>query len=141
MARLVLLAFGPAVVSAGWSSLAFAEAEDPRMVEIVGLIQMGRPADAVDRADAMITGFAKDQSDPDTTYFCNRSPLGNDRGGIGNMIAAMQQGKQVDLAPEAWCEALFAKAYALTELGRHEEAAVAIDQAVAMDPSNPHFLN
>lgn len=141
LTRLALLAGVPFLNVIGGSAPAWAEAEDPRVVEIVGLIRMDRPADAIDRADRLIAGFAKDQSEPGTFYFCNRSPLGNDRGGIANLIAAMQQGKKVDLAPEAWCEALFAKAYALMRLERHEEAEEAIEDAVAMDPTNPHFLN
>lgn len=113
-----------------------AEAQDPRMVEIVELIRSGKPAEAVGRADAMIAGFAEAQHEPGVAYYCNR-----DRGGVANLIGAAQKGAKVDLAPEAWCEALFAKAFALTDLRRYPEAAAAMAQAVAMDPSNPHFRN
>lgn len=113
-----------------------AEAEDPRMAEIVGLIREGRAAEAVSRADALIAAFAAVQHEPGTSYFCNR-----DRGGIANMMAAARGGAKVDLAPEAWCEALFARGFALTDLKRFAEAGEALQQAVAMDPTNPHFRN
>ncbi|MEE4450431.1 tetratricopeptide repeat protein [Novosphingobium resinovorum] len=118
------------------SSVAVAEAQDPRMVEIVGLIRDGRQAEAVGRADAMIAQFSAAQHEPGVSYFCNR-----DRGGVANLMTASRRGGRVDLAPEAWCEALFAKGFALTGLKRYDEAAGALVQAVAMDPSNPHFLN
>lgn len=113
-----------------------AEAEDPRVAAIVGLIQGGRAADAVARADALIAQFAAAQQAPGVAYFCNR-----DRGGVANMMAASRGGAKVDLAPEAWCEALFAKGFALTELKRFAEAGKALEQAIAMDPTNPHFRN
>ncbi|MFC0204784.1 tetratricopeptide repeat protein [Novosphingobium soli] len=113
-----------------------AEPQDPRLVEIVGLIREGRQAEAVARADAMIAGFAAEQHARDVSYYCNR-----DRGGVANLMGAARQGAKVDLAPEAWCEALFAKGFALTDLGRFDEAGAALSQAVAMDPTNPHFRN
>ncbi|HUD30681.1 MAG TPA: hypothetical protein VMQ93_17580 [Novosphingobium sp.] len=106
------------------------------MVEIVGLIREGKRVEAVAKADAMIAGFSAAQNTPGVSYFCNR-----DRGGIANMIAASRNGAKVDLAPEAWCEALFAKGFALTDLKRFDEASSALSQAVAMDPGNPHFRN
>lgn len=106
------------------------------MVEIVSLIREGKGAEAVGRADAMITTFSAAQHEPGVAYFCNR-----DRGGVANLLAAAKAGGKVDLAPEAWCEALFAKGFALTGLKRFDEAATALAQAVAMDPTNPHFRN
>jgi tetratricopeptide (TPR) repeat protein len=127
----VLLVFvGVAANEAG------AEAQDPRLVEIVGLIRDGKQADAVARADAMIAGFAAAQHEPGVAYFCNR-----DRGGVANLMGAAKTGAKVDLAPEAWCEALFVKGFALTDLKRFDDAASALKQAVAMDPTNAHFRN
>jgi len=130
-----------AAVSAGAALLLYpltlsAEAQDPRMVEIVGLIRDGKQAEAVGHADAMIAQFAAAQHEPGVSYFCNR-----DGGGVANLGAAAGHGKKVDLAPEAWCEALFAKGFALSGLKRYDEAAQVLGQAVAMDPTNPHFLN
>jgi tetratricopeptide (TPR) repeat protein len=118
------------------AGVAGAEAQDPRMIEIVGLIREGKRTEAIDKADAMIAGFSATQHEPGVSYFCNR-----DRGGVANMLAAARQGAKVDLAPEAWCEALFVKGYALTDLKRFDQAGEALGGAVAMDPSNPHFRN
>jgi tetratricopeptide (TPR) repeat protein len=127
-----LVAVGALLVAGSLS----AEAQDPRMVEIVELIHAGKQADAVSRADVMIAGFAEAQHEPGVSYYCNR-----DRGGVANLLGAMEKGAKVDLAPEAWCEALFAKAFALTDLKRYDEAATTMAKATAMDPSNPHFRN
>lgn len=135
MGRYRSLSFLPVLLLAAAGPLA-AEAQDPRMVEVVELIRGGKQAEAVARADAMIAGFASAQHEPGVAYYCNR-----DRGGVVNLMGAAQQGAKVDLAPEAWCEALFAKAFALTDLKRYAEAQQAMAQAVAMDPSNPHFRN
>lgn len=126
---------GAALVFFGAASGVHAEAQDPRMVEIVGLIRDGKRVEAVARADAMIATFAAVQHQAGISYFCNR-----DRGGLANMMAAAGAGRKVDLAPEAWCEALYAKAFALTDLKRFDEASATLAQAVAMDPTNPHFL-
>jgi tetratricopeptide (TPR) repeat protein len=123
------------LVAAVAGSEAGAEAQDPRMVEIVDLIRVGKRTEAVGRANAMIATFAAAQHQPGVSYFCNR-----DRGGVANLMVASAGGRKVDLAPEAWCEALYAKGFALTDLKRFDEAAAALAQAVAMDPSNPHFL-
>lgn len=125
---------GAALLLSG--GIAGAEAQDPRMVEVVGLIHEGKRVEAVGKADAMIAGFSAAQREPGVSYFCNR-----DRGGVANMMSAARQGAKVELAPEAWCEALFAKGFALTDLKRFDEAADALGKAVAMDPTNPHFRN
>jgi len=118
------------------AGLASAESQDPRLVDIVGLIRDGKQTDAVARADAMIVAFAAAQHEPGVSYFCNR-----DRGGVANLLGAAKTGAKVDLAPEAWCEALFVKGFALTDLKRFDDAAAALKQAVAMDPTNAHFRN
>lgn len=125
-----------ALAFAVWAGPLAAEAQDPRMVEVVELIRSGKPADAVARADAMIAGFTADQHTPGVAYFCNR-----DRGGLANMLAALNAGRKADLAPEAWCEALFAKGFALTDMSRFGPAREALAKAVEMDPTNPHFRN
>lgn len=40
-----------------------------------------------------------------------------------------------------WCQALFVKGYALIDLGRLDEGQRYLEQAIAMSPSNAHYLN
>jgi len=134
--RTKLLAMGSAAIALAAAAPLFAEAQDPRMVEIVDLIRSGKNLEAVSRADAMIAGFSRAQSQPGVAYFCNR-----EGGGVKNLVAAIGSRQSADLAPEAWCEALFAKGVAFANLGMFTEASEALAKAVAMDPTNVHFLN
>jgi tetratricopeptide (TPR) repeat protein len=116
-----------------------AAAPDPDQVQVdraADLIQNGKPGEAVAVLDPLIAAQQRERADDDRTAFCARSPV------EASYYAgqAAQQKKRVVVLPQSSCYSIFLKGFALIDLNRSDEAKAYLERAVAMAPSNSHFL-
>lgn len=107
------------------------------------LLDKGEAEAAIrDGFEPVIAAFETRYAKPDTVYFCTRT-LTETLLYLGGLAAEHEKsglGKNgVALGP-LWAYAYFQKGYALVELNRFDEAAVALDKALLLSPKNPMFL-
>lgn len=100
------------------------------------LIAAGKPAEAVALLDTVIAGQERERSGENRQVYCARSAAE----GLVYSGAAAQAKRAAVVLPQESCYSIFLKGYALIDLNRRDEAKVWLERAVAMAPSNAHFL-
>jgi tetratricopeptide (TPR) repeat protein len=133
---LALLGAAPAVQAPAPQPAA---SEDKDMTEVdraAVLIDEAKPAEAVALLDALIAKQENARKGDARTTYCARSPAES----LGYMIGAAKEKKAAVVLPQSSCYSIFLKGYALIDLRRSDEAKAWLERAVAMAPSNAHFL-
>ncbi len=144
----------PADTPAANAPVADAPAEtkaDPWQAQQDRLIVMGddllkkhQPEAAIREAfDPVIQAHEARYAGDGKIYFCSRGPaetLMYLLGVAADNNAGKGRGDAVALGP-TWANGYYGKAYALIELNRFDEAAVALDRALELSPANPQFLS
>jgi tetratricopeptide (TPR) repeat protein len=135
-----LLAAAPAAPSAqsapAPAASPAASADSQAIDRAADLIGAGKPAEAVTLLDAMIADQDKRLKGETRSVYCARSPVES----LSYTVHAAREKKAAVVLPQEPCYALFLKGYALIDLNRGDEAKTWLERAVAMAPSNAHFL-
>jgi tetratricopeptide (TPR) repeat protein len=100
------------------------------------LIQAGKPADAIALLDPLIASQEQAHKGETRQVYCARSPAESLLYGG----EAANRKKAAVVLPEASCYGIFLKGFALIDLNRSDEAKPFLERAIAMAPSNAHFL-
>lgn len=103
------------------------------------LIKAAKPGEAITtQLDPMIAGFDARYADPAVAVFCARTGSEAIIYGVGSIMTGTK--KAIVLNP-SWSEALYAKGYALVDLGHIDEALATLEKAVAKSPNNAKYLS
>ncbi len=107
-----------------------------------GLLLKGIAAEAIHQYfDPVIQSYAQSNQDPNVQVFAAHSLTESlIYAGLATATGDKEnkQGKHSSIVVDgAWTDALELKAYALTELGRSDEAKVVLQQAIALSPEYP----
>ena len=132
---LALLAAAPLTQGAGTSPAA-AEAGQAEVDRAADLIGAGKPAEAVALLDTLIADQERQRRGDSRQAYCARSAAE----GLVYSTAAARAKKAAVVLPENACYSVFLKGFALIDLNRSDEARGWLERAVAMAPSNAHFL-
>jgi tetratricopeptide (TPR) repeat protein len=136
---LALLAAAPAGQQAGSAPAAAGTAAQPGQSEVdraAELIGAGKPGEAVALLDTLIADQERQRRGETRQVFCARSL----EEGLVYSAAADHAHKASIVLGENACYSLFLKGFALIDLNRSDEARAWLERAVAMAPSNAHFL-
>ena len=107
-----------------------------------GLLLKGIPGEAISQYfDPVIQSYAQSNQDPDVQVYSAHSLMESLIYAALTTAAADQDknhGKHSSIIVDgAWTDALEMKAYALSELGRPDEAKIVLQQAIAVSPDYP----
>jgi tetratricopeptide (TPR) repeat protein len=130
---LALAAAVPAQPASPAPTAAAAKSEVDRAAELIGA---GKPAEAVALLDTIIADQERQRRGDTRQVYCARSPAETV---LYSGQAAQAKKAAVVLAEDA-CYSVFLKGFALIDLNRGDEAKAWLERAVAMAPSNAHFL-
>jgi tetratricopeptide (TPR) repeat protein len=116
-----------------------ADSEQARLVaEAMQLVQSGHPGDAIaNQLDKVIAGFEKQYAGDKRHIYCAHGQAE----ALHYMMEAANRGEQAVALDGTWADAWYVKSFALTELHRTAEAISALDKAIALSPSHPHYLS
>ena len=102
------------------------------------LIQAHQPQAAIDRIlDPMIAEQQAQTHDIQATVYCANTPAES----LAYLIPAAHDKKAAVVLDGALCNAYFLRGFAEIDLGKLPEAQADYDRALALSPSNPHYLN
>ena len=130
---LALLAAAPQVQTA---AVAAPSAEKSGVDRAADLIEAGKPAEAVALLDTVIADQEKQRQGDTRRVYCARSPAES----LLYTLGAAKEKKAAVVLPQGSCYSIFLKGFALIDLNRSDEARLWLERAVAMAPSNAHFL-
>jgi tetratricopeptide (TPR) repeat protein len=112
---------------------------DAKQLQVVNagglLLREHRPAEAIEDFDKVISSYETMGAGSDTAAYCGRSP----KESLFYLVQAEKDKKSAIVLGTTWCDAYYLRAYALTELGRNDEARASLEQAVRMAPNNAHY--
>jgi len=111
-------------------------AETSAIDRAADLIGAGKPAEAVALLDTMIAAQEAKLKGETRQVYCARSPVES----LSYTVHAASEHKAAIVLTQDSCYALFLKGFALIDLNRGDEARAWLERAVAMAPSNAHFL-
>lgn len=118
--------------------------QDGRIVRGDELLKQRQPEVAIREAfDPVIQAYEARYAGDGKIYFCSRGheeTLMYLMGVAADHNEGKGRGDAVVLEP-TWAYGYYGKAYALIELNRFDEAAVALDRALELSPANPQFLS
>ena len=100
------------------------------------LIGAGKPAEAVALLDTLIAAQERRRAGDARQVYCARSEAET----VLYSGRAAREKKAAVVLPQSACYAIFLKGFALIDLDRSDEARPWLERAVAMAPSNAHFL-
>lgn len=116
-----------------------AEAADPDMVQVdraADLIHGSKPAEAIALLDPLIAAQERRRASDKRRAYCARSSPES----LFYLFGAAKEKNGAVVLPQSSCYSLFLKGFALIDLNRPDEAKAWLERAVAMGPSNSHFL-
>ena len=100
------------------------------------LVQAGKPAEGIVRFDRVIAAYQARYGATDRRIYCGRTVAELTL----YMSLARKSGRAAMGLDSTWSDALFGKGFALTDLGRPEEAAKALALALELAPMNSVYL-
>ena len=101
------------------------------------LVQARRFPEAVQQYDKVIASYEQAFHDEKTRYFSARTLTES----LLYLAEAANAGASAVSVSRNWGDAHYLKAYALTEMGRTQEAKASLQRAIALSPRNSHFLS
>jgi tetratricopeptide (TPR) repeat protein len=114
-------------------------AVDPREAEIgkaIDAVNAGRPGDAIALLEPVIASYDKEQERNKARYYCARSQV--------EILLYMGEAATEKAEAAAYgmtrCDALFLKGFVLVDLGKNDEAELALKKATELAPHNSQFL-
>ena len=111
----------------------------PAMVAAWDLIKAGKAAQALkEQLEPALADFANKYTDPSAGYFCARSGSEAIIYGAG---AALNGARKAVVLNPTWAETLYAKGYALVELGLPQAALDTLAAALQKSPQNAKYLS
>jgi tetratricopeptide (TPR) repeat protein len=108
----------------------------PLMAEGVQAVKARKPAIAVKIFDEIDQKFRAAYANGPRVY-CSRGPKETV---LYLTKSTAERGSAITISP-LWCDAIYLKAYSLTELGRPADAAKELDRVLKMAPNNSQYLN
>jgi tetratricopeptide (TPR) repeat protein len=133
---LALLAAAPAAQPSGTAAPAAQDTAQSQVDRAADLIGAGKPAEAVALLDTLIADQERQRRGDSRQVYCARSQAET----VLYSGQAAREKKAAIVLPEAACYSIFLKGFALIDLNRSDEARAWLERAVAMAPSNAHFL-
>jgi tetratricopeptide (TPR) repeat protein len=106
-------------------------------IEGVRLVKSGRPAEAIAHFDQVIASYEQQYAGDKRSIYCSHSPAETAR----YALEAANRRQEAVVLPPTWADALLAKSYALTELGRTVDARATLEKALALSPYFPGYLS
>ena len=142
----LLLAAMPAQAAGTNVDIALENAHDSELTEGLGLLQAGKPAEAITVMDKVIAAYQ--QQHPTGINLCAANMADAVKVSVLAMAVGDKQPAPADGKPEhitvlgpGWCLALWARGYALVDLNQSPLAEQALAKAVEMAPGNAHYVN
>jgi tetratricopeptide (TPR) repeat protein len=134
--RCIGFAVGLFLAVLSWPLVAKPQPVDP-VAPIMEQIRIGKPAEAVKLADALIAtiGPKEGAGTASTPYCAHRGDT------LGSALGAAARKENATFYPMALCDAHFLKAFALIDMGRGDLAESELQQAIALDPLEAHYVN
>ena len=120
-------------------SIAFENAHASELRKGFALLNNGEFAAAVDAFDRVITAYEADYGE--MPVFCANDEEQAMAAAALALLTEREGSNDLTVLGPGWCTAIFAKGFALIDLHRPQEALPYLEQAVAMVPLEPHFLN
>lgn len=113
-------------------------ADAAKLDEAATLISARQPQAAIDRVlDPLIAEQEAQNANRKETVYCASAPIES----LYYMLQAANANKSAISLDGTWCSALYMRGYAETDLGRLRAAEDDYAHAIALSPSNPHFLS
>lgn len=115
--------------------------DEAHQAELLGyartLIVQGQPQDAITRyLNPVLAHYGAAYARETRQLYGSRGPAET----LFYMLQAALNNKSAVAIPPTWGEALFTKGFALVDLGRHDEARLLFEKAVALSPMNSQYL-
>jgi tetratricopeptide (TPR) repeat protein len=126
----------PAAQPSGVAAPSAEDSAQGRVNRAADLIGAGKPAEAVALLDLLIAEQERQRQGDTRQVYCARSAAET----VAYSGKAAHEKKAAIVLPEAACYSIFLKGFALIDLDRSDEARAWLERAVAMAPSNAHFL-
>ena len=131
-----IVAFG-ALIALSPPALAERDPEQGAVEAAALLIREGKAAAALAAIEPPLAAYqARYENEKDAIY-CADGPA---QTLLYMGMAAAAKRSAIAIAP-GWCSALFIKGFALIDTGHVAEGTIWLERAVAMSPSDPHYLN
>lgn len=111
------------------------DAREAKFQEAMQAISAGNPSGAIALLDPLLADFDREYPATGRHVFCG-SDVANVLIGL---VGAAASGKDSIALSSTWCYALWAKGYALVELGRLDDAVAPLTRAAQMMPDNAQF--
>jgi len=113
-------------------------ADAAKLNEAATLIRSRQPQAAIDRIlDPLIAAQEAENANRKETVYCASSPTES----LYYVLQAANANKAAISLDATWCSALYMRGYAETDLGKLSAAEADYTRALALSPSNPHFLS
>jgi Flp pilus assembly protein TadD len=104
----------------------------------VALVKAHRPQEAIDDYfDKIIASYATKYADAKAQLYCSHTQTET----LLYTLSGAAKEKDALVVGPTWCDALYAKGYALIDLNRLGEAEDSINRARALAPENPEYLS
>lgn len=113
-----------------------ADPRDAKVLEAIAALKASDAKGALAIVDPVIASYERDYPASGRTVVCASDTSEMLMGLAGRAVAR----KDAVALNDSWCYALWAKGYALIELGRIEEAVAPLTRATMMMPTNAQFL-
>lgn len=112
------------------------QADQAQVDPAAELIGAAKPTEAIALLDTLIASQEAQRKNDTRQVYCARSPAESLLYGV----TAAKEKKAAIVLPESACYSIFLKGFALIDLNRSDEAEAYFERAIAMGPSNSHFL-
>jgi Flp pilus assembly protein TadD len=133
----LLLAFAVASPAAAQHEVSQAELRGGKVRDAIDAIKRKDSPAALAILDPLLAEYDAEHRSTRAVIYCT-----TDMGDTAvKRLNAVADGKEAVTIDSTWCYALWAKGFALGELGRHAEAVAPLERATAMMPGNAHFLS
>lgn len=111
------------------------DAREAKVNEAIHAMQTGKPAEAIALLDPVLAAFDKEHPASGPYVFC----ASDISGALVGLVSGAAAKKDAIALGNTWCYALWAKGYALVELGHLDDAIVPLSRAAQMMPDNAQF--
>jgi tetratricopeptide (TPR) repeat protein len=136
LAALALIAASPVLAQTATETPEQA-ARNTKLGEAVAAINSAKPGEAIAILDPLLADYQKLYAAEKRRIYCAHD-LKQSLLYMGQAAAAKQDAIAID---PGWCDALWARGFALIDLQQVDAAVTFLERAVALSPSHPHYLS